>query len=321
MKVGIIGIGNMGKNHVRLVREHSHLVTLEGIFDPDEERVKSMGLMDVMYSSEEALMESVDAVIVAAPSSMHKKIALLAAEKNVHLLLEKPLALSYDDGKQIVDAYEKTDRVLMVGHVERFNPVVTEMEKIIEKEKVIGIEIDRCSPMDRRISDTDVIYDLMIHDVDILLNSLNHGASLKNIAAIGTNSYSEKYMDYVQGIFKFDNNVVASIVSSRATEGKIRSIRVHCENCCVQADLLHKTLQVSRKTQYNLDVGYNPVYTQENIIEQIFVPNVESLKAEQMHFFDCINKGLVPKTNGQDSLKSLRALDCIKADVYSKKGI
>lgn len=316
VKLGIIGIGNMGRNHVRLALEHDNSIDFVGIYDPDIDKVRTMDLEEQLFKDEESLLEAADAVIVAAPSSMHKRIGLLAAEKEVHLLMEKPLALSYEDAKEIVDAYKKIDKVLMVGHVERFNPAVVELEKIIENEELIAVEIDRCSPMDKRISDTDVIYDLMIHDVDILINSLNKKANVDSIKALGVTSYSEHYKDYVQALFSFENNVVASIVSSRATEGKIRSIRIHCKNACIEADLLHKTLSISRKTRYSLDIGYDPVYKQENITEEIFVPNVESLKSEQLHFLDCINNMKSPKTGGEESLKSLKALDLIKNKVY-----
>ena len=316
IKLGIIGVGNMGKNHVRLAHEHDAYIDFIGVFDPDSDRIKKMGLDDLAFDSEQQLMKAVDAVIVAAPSSMHKRLGLLAAENNCHLLMEKPLALSYEDGKELVEAFEKKDKVLMVGHVERFNPVITELEKAIKNEKVVAIEIDRCSPMDRRISDTDVIYDLMIHDVDILINSLVPNTVIENTHAVGTTSYSEHYKDYVQAVFKFENGAVGSVVSSRATEGKIRSIRVHCDKSCIEADLLHKSMEISRKTRYSLDVGYDPTYKQENIKEEIFVPNVESLKTEQLHFFECIRNHKEAKTNGASALRSLKVLDAIKEEVY-----
>ena len=316
IKLGIIGVGNMGKNHVRLAREHEAYIDFAGVFDPDKERVKKMELEDIAYDSEQELMEAVDAVIVAAPSSMHKKLGLMAAENGCHLLVEKPLALSYEDGKDLVEAFERTGKVLMVGHVERFNPVVTELEKVIKNEKIVAIETDRCSPMDRRISDTDVIYDLMIHDVDILINSIVPNAEIDHLHAVGTTSYSEHFKDYVQAVFRFDNGAVGSVVSSRATEGKIRSIRVHCDKACIEADLLHKSMEISRKTRYSLDVGYDPTYKQENIKEEIFVPNVESLKTEQLHFFECIRDNKMSKTSGVSALRSLKVLDAIKSEVY-----
>ena len=99
--------------------------------------------------------DTCDAVIIAAPSSLHKKIALKVATAGKHLLVEKPIALSAEDAQEIVDAFADTEQVLQVGHVERFNPVVLELEKIINNEDVVAVHIERCSSMDRRISDTD----------------------------------------------------------------------------------------------------------------------------------------------------------------------
>ncbi len=316
IKLGIIGVGNMGKNHVRIARELKEEFSLDAVFDPDAARVEQLGLTDIACGSEAELMDKVEAVIVASPSSMHKRVGLLAAEKNVHLLMEKPLALSEADAREVVEAFEKNGKALMTDHVERYNPVVRELSKILEKEQIAGVEIERCSPMDRRISDTDVIYDLMIHDVDILMNAIMPGVDFRSCSAYGTKVYSENFMDYVQALFQFDNDVVASVISSRTTESKIRKVRVHCATCFVDADLLNRRLTVTRKTRYTLDVGYDPRYSQENIIEQVFVPNVEPLRMSQLQFAECIREGKESLTSGKSALKSLNALDTIKSLVY-----
>ncbi len=316
IRVGIIGTGNMGKNHVRLVREMVNQFEFAGAYDPDQQRIQAMGLEKYAFDSIEELADAADALIIAAPSSLHKEIALVAAKKNKHLLIEKPLALSYEDGKQIINGFSNLDRVLMVGHVERFNPVVFELEEIIKNEDVVAIEIDRCSPMDRRISDTDVVYDLMIHDIDILINALNPHTEISEMSAYGSKVYSKDYADYVQAVMRFDNHVIASVVSSRTSESKIRTITVHCRECLIEADLLNKALTVSRKTKYILDVGYTPTYRQENIIERVFVPNEEPLRAELQHFYQCITKGEPSKTNGDKALNSIKILDMVKNLIY-----
>ncbi len=316
IRVGIIGTGNMGKNHVRLVREMVNQFEFIGVYDPDRERIQLMGLDEYAFNSIEELADAADALIIAAPSSLHKEIALVAAKKEKHLLIEKPLALSYEDGKQITNEFSNLDRVLMVGHVERFNPVVLELEEIIKNEDVVAIEIDRCSPMDKRISDTDVVYDLMIHDVDILINALNPHTEISEITAYGSKVYSRDYADYVQAIMRFKNNVIASVVSSRTSESKIRKIIVHCKDSFIEADLLNKALTVSRKTKYTLDVGYTPTYRQENIIERVFVPNEEPLRAELQHFYQCIANNEPSKTDGDKALNSIRVLDVVKNSIY-----
>ena len=317
IKLGIIGTGNMGRNHVRVAKELTNCFELVSVFDPDVNRISALSLDDIAASSEEELLSKVDAVIVAAPSSLHKALALKIAKAGKHLLVEKPLSLSYSDSEEVVAAFKQSAKVLMVGHVERFNNVVGELEKVLEHEEIVAIQMERCSSMDLRISDTDVVYDLMIHDMDILLNSIMPSREIRNLQAFGTKAYSEKFVDYVESLLQFDNGAIASVVCSRTTEDKIRMTRIHCKNAYIEADLLNKTLTISRKTKLNLDVGYSPVYRQENIKEKVFVPGKEPLKAEQEHFYDCIVNGCKPKTDGVSAARSIKVLDSIKNQIYA----
>ncbi len=317
IKIGVIGVGNMGKNHVRLLTEMKADYELAGVFDLNSEQVRKTGYQGTIFDSVEDILSNVEAVVIAAPSFLHKSLALQAFEHKCHLLVEKPLALGYEDGMEITQKYETMkDKVLMVGHVERFNPVVQELTKILNNEEIIAVTIERCSPMDLRIGDTDVIYDLMIHDVDILLNAILPESKLKDLYAIGRTSYNEKNVDYVQAIFKFEDAIQASIISSRTTEDKIRKIKVHCKEAYVDCDLLHKSIMISRRTHYHLDTGYSPVYKQENILERVFVPNVEPLKMELAYFAESIRAGAAYINTGKKASLDLQILDKIKDLIY-----
>lgn len=317
IKIGVIGVGNMGKNHVRLLTEMKEDYELCGVYDLDKEKVLKTGHAGRIYDSAEELMSDVEAVVVAAPSFLHKQLALQAAEHNLHLLMEKPLSLGHEDAEEVCRRYEQIpDKILMVGHVERFNPVVQELGKILNDEEVLAVTIERCSPTDLRISDTDVIYDLMIHDVDILLNAILPGKKIEELYAIGRTSYNEKYLDYVQAIFKFDNKVQASIVASRTTEEKIRKIKIHCKGAFINCDLLHKSIVISRRTHFHLDTGYSPIYKQENITEHVFVPNVEPLRKELSYFSESIRTGNGGINSGKSASLDLQVLDRIQELVY-----
>lgn len=118
IKVGIIGAGNMGSNHIRLVKEMNNYFELMAIYDVDTSKIEKLGVTDFSVRSVDDLIEKSEAIIIAAPSSLHKELALKTSKAEKHLLVEKPLALSENDAKSIVEAYEYNQKVLMVGHVE-----------------------------------------------------------------------------------------------------------------------------------------------------------------------------------------------------------
>lgn len=303
IEVGVIGVGHMGRKHVHLLSDMKESFHLCGVYDLDEKLVRSMGYTGKIFQSEDELMSNVEAVIIAAPSFLHKQLVLKAAEHNLHVLVEKPLSLSAKDAAEVCERYKALDhKVLMVGHVERFNPVVLELEKILGSEEIIAVTMERCSPMDMHISDTDVIYDLMIHDMDILLNAVFPGLPLHKVHAFGRTSYNEKNFDYVQAIFQFENKAQASIISSRATEDKIRRINVHCKEAYIECDLMHKAITISRNTHH----------------QKVFVPDVEPLEAELSCFASSIAAGKALQNSGETAVKDLEVLDEIRNLVYGR---
>lgn len=306
VKIGVIGTGNMGKNHVRITNEESALFELVALHDANAETAYNMAETFGVHHTKsiEELLGMVEAVVIAAPSSLHTEIALMAAQRGVHALVEKPLALTVADAEKICIAFAKAEKVLMVGHVERYNPVMIELQKILKNEQVIAIDAHRCSPFDGRISDADVISDLMIHDIDLLCNGLVQERIVK-LQAHGKNVASKRNLDYVQALVDFDGGIMGSITASRITEDKIRTVDVHTRTAYIHADLLTRTLQIARRTNYSLDTGYAPTYRQENIIEKVMVPMFEPLKKELAIFADCIRNNRIPPTKGEDAVRSI----------------
>ena len=309
IKVGVIGVGNMGCNHVRVYSELFSDVDFIGVFDHDRKRAKIVTekFGGSFFDTIEGLLDNTQAVSIATPTSMHLEHGLLAADAGVNALIEKPIAASFEDGKKLVDAFGKKKLVLQIGHIERHNPAVVELKRILESEKVLAISFNRLSS-DRRIHDTDIVHDLMIHDIDIM-NWLV-GNPVRNIHAEGiTNVLGKGSIDYAEGLIKFENDAVACLTASRITEDKIRTITVHTDNAYIQVDCVSRSIQISRKTNYRLDVGHDITYRQENILEKVIVPQYEPLKAQLSDFIKCIITGKEPLVSGNAGLEAVRIAD------------
>jgi predicted dehydrogenase len=191
----------------------------------------------------------------------------------------------------------------VVGHIERFNPVTSELDKILSSEEILSIDVHRLSPFDARIFDTDVALDLMIHDIDLLSNFIRDDIS--DIKSQGINVYSNTF-DYVQTLIKYSSGKLASLTASRITEDKKRTVEINTKSAYIVADYLNRTITITRKTKFSLDVGYATKYKQENIQEKVFVPMKEPLFAELEHFHECISTRAVPKTSIINSLNVLK---------------
>lgn len=288
LKVGVVGVGHMGQNHVRIFSEEQSHFDLIGIYDafPAQAQKIAAQFETAAFPDIHELLEQVNAVVIAVPSSLHKEVGLLAAAHGVHALIEKPLALTSADAEELSQAFEERGLKLAVGHVERFNPVVTELSKILLHEQIIAIEARRYSSFDGRITDASVVEDLMIHDVDLVC-SLMEGHGIRRSAGFGQVVKSNR-LDFVQGILEFDNGVQALVSASRVTEDKVRELCVHTRESFIRADLLSKTLRIYKNTNMLLENGRQNSYKQDSVVQKIFVPIVEPLRAELISFYDSV---------------------------------
>ena len=311
LRIGVIGAGSMGRNHVRILSGEKKNCEFVGFFDADENRAGEVARQFSVraFPSAQALMDEVDAVTIAAPSSKHKEVALEAARRGLHALVEKPLALTVDDAKAIDRAFAAAGRVLMVGHVERYNPVVTELCKLVQHEKIVALEVRRYSPYNGRINDADVIQDLMIHDIDLVCNVLLP-QKLANIYTVGESTVSGK-LDFAQSLMQFEDGTAASLGASRLTQSKVREIAVHTDRSYILADLLNRSLSVIRNTNLVIDEGTESAYRQDSVTQRIFVPMVEPLHMELMDFLGCAMQGREPAANGQAASRAIEIAETI----------
>ena len=289
LKIGVIGTGHMGVNHVRNLSDEKRF-DLVGIFDADINRAKEIaGEYDTKaFESLDDLLDNVDAVVVAVPSSLHKEVGLKVAEKGKHALIEKPLATNSADAKEISEAFKKKGLKLQVGHIERFNAVVQEMKSILKGKEIFYIEARRYSAFSGsgRISDVSVIEDLMIHDIDIVCD-LMEPSEVTDIRGNGESIRSD-LVDFATCMIDFSSNAHAVINASRVSQEKERKIEVHTADSIVSADLLTKTLTITQNTEMIIESADSGKYKQDAVVQKVFVPILEPLRAELKSFYEAV---------------------------------
>lgn len=312
LRIGVIGVGNMGQHHTRVL---SLLKDVEfiGISDVNAERGIDIASKYQVRFFENYLdmLPHVDAVCVAVPTRLHHRVGLDCLGAGVHVLIEKPIAASISEAESLVNAAAESNCILQVGHIERFNPAFQELSKVLKTENLLALEAHRMSPYSDRANDVSVVLDLMIHDLDLLLELAN--SPVTNVTASGSRASESGYLDYVTATLNFANGIVANVTASKVTHRKIRSIMAHCKNSLTEADFLNNEILIHRQTTANYTTDYGQVlYRQDGLIEKVYTSNIEPLHAELEHFVSCVRGGNKPSVGGEQALKALRLASSIE---------
>ena len=316
VRTGVVGVGAMGQHHARIwaAMPGSRLM---GVADPNLERAREVAARhDVpVYADHHDLLKQVDAVSLAAPTTLHYQIALDCLAQGVHLLVEKPLAATLSEAQALVQAAQQAGVVLQVGHVERFNPTFAELANVLSGRQIVAIDAHRLSPFATRASDVSVVYDLMVHDLDLILTLIQ--APLAGIKAVGSKVRSPQ-LDHAIALLTFANGCVASLSASKITQHKIRQLSVTCVDAFIMADLLARTVMIYRQSAADYYEHQSQVlYRQEGVIEQVYVPPVEPLYAELQHFASCVREGREPRVGAKDALRVMELAETIEAQVLA----
>lgn len=306
LKIGVVGTGHMGRNHVRNLSEEKRF-DFVGIYDSDKKQAEEVAdKYDVrVFDTIDDLLDEAEAVVIAVPSSLHKEVALKVAEHGVHALVEKPLATTSGDAREIEEAFRKKNLKLAVGHIERFNPVFKELRKLVDPEKIIYIEACRYSPFigSGRITDTTVVEDLMIHDVDLVC-SLMGDTELTSLHGRGEAVMADQ-TDFATCLMDFGGRTHAVVNASRISQNKERSITVHTKDSCICADLLARTLEVYKSTNLTVDLDKDNSYQQDGIMQKIFVPIEEPLRSELVSFYNSVVNDMPIEADGKVGIRAI----------------
>ena len=304
IRIGVVGVGVMGRNHARVLSEMPG-VTLVGVADPDRKAAEAVagpiGCVGV-GSLQELVALGVEAVSIAAPTHLHHQIALEVIAAGLHLLVEKPIASTVEEGREIVDAATKAGVTLMIGHVERFNPAVQTIKQAIKGEDILSIGITRVGPFPPRMSNVGVVIDLAVHDIDLIHWFTE--SDITEVQPLLTSAVAERE-DIALLQFRTKSGVLASINTNWLTPFKARTVHVATRKKYVIGDLL--TRQVTECFGYQPDGSYS--------MRHLSVGHAEPLRAELIAFIDAVRAKTPAKVTGDEGVASLEvAIRCLLED-------
>jgi len=302
--VGVIGVGNMGQHHARVFSLMKD-VQVVGVADINVERGLDVASRYRVHFYEDyrELLPHVAAVAIAVPTVLHHEVGMACLEAGVHVLIEKPIAASIAEAESLVNRAADCNCILQVGHIERFSPVFQRLGQVLQREEPLAFEAHRLSPYSDRASDVSVVFDLMIHDIDLLLELIP--SPVTQITASGNRASPWGYLDYVTATLTFANGAIATLTASKVTHRKVRTIAVHCKNALVEADFLHNEISIYRQGSSSSDYGQLP-YPRDGLIEKVHIEPIDKLHAELEHFINCVRGGNQPSVGGEQALKALK---------------
>jgi len=238
MKIAIIGLGAMGKNHYRILKELEESATIVGLCDT----VALEGYEEPCFTELTSMLENTkpDAIIIATPTFLHKEVALECIERGIHIFIEKPAAASAEDARIILEAAQAKEVRSCVGHVERFNPVVQALQEELKEREIYTISITRVGPFPPRIADVGVLTDLSVHDID-LMRFITH-REIKDQAVFKSRKIHNHHEDNAVLNFELEDNIIANILTNWLTPFKKRVIEVACKQVYLEADLITQNL-------------------------------------------------------------------------------
>ena len=302
LRTGVIGVGVMGSNHARVLAELPG-VDFVGIADPD--RIQAHSVAQALGCAEfpdfAALLDAgAEALSIAAPTEVHHEIALACIARGVHVLVEKPIASTIEEGRAIVAAARRAGVTLMVGHVERFNPAVQAIKDALREEDILSIAITRVGPFPPRMSNVGVVIDLAVHDIDLIRWFTD--SEIVEVQPQLSSAVAERE-DIALLQFRTASGVLAHINTNWLTPFKARDVQVATRRKYVMADLL--TRQVTECFGFQPDGAYS--------MRHLPVGHAEPLRAEITAFLAAVRSGTTPAVTGEEGVASLEiAMRCLR---------
>jgi predicted dehydrogenase len=312
VRIGVIGAGDWGRNHLRVLHALPE-AALAGFVEPDAARRAAVSSEHGVpgFADLDALAAAgVDAVTIAVPTPSHREIALAAAARGLHLLVEKPLAASEADAEAIVDAARRHGVLLQVGHLERWNPAFRALHERCRRPRFI--EGHRLAPFGQRGTEVAVVLDLMVHDLDLVLALV--GRPVARVDAVGVAVLTPE-VDIANARIEFEGGAIANLTASRISREKLRKIRVFEEDAYLAANLVTREVEFFRKVRAPEAAGGARI-TQE----AVRVEEDEPLRAELASFAAAVESGGTPVVGGEEGRAAVALANRVLEAIERRRG-
>ena len=308
MPVAVIGVGEHGKRHANAFT-HVKGAELAGVYDQREDRAAELAeeLGVRAFKSLEEALENVEAVSIVIPTTEHAAVARAAMEAGIDVLLEKPITRTVEEADELIQLAERTGRILQVGHLERFNPGVVAAKAVTRQP--LFFEIHRLGVFSPRSLDVDVVFDLMIHDLDLVLWLAN--AKVREVRAVGLPVLTDR-VDIANARVEFENGAVANFTASRVSTEKVRKFRYFQPHEYLSIDFSRRDalmLYVDRQ-------GERPRIAFRNLEAQ----NADPLEAELESFVECVRTRRPPLVGGQEGRSALALAENVMVCIEEHAG-
>jgi len=294
IRTAVIGTGAMGRHHARVYRE-METTELVGVYDADSYQAGAVATAQGVHafdSIESLLASGVDAVSIAVPTTLHAEVAKRVMKAGVHVLVEKPIAGTIREATEMMDVARDTNRLLMVGHIERYNPAIRTLSAKVEPEEILAINIVRVGPRPPRVKDAGVIIDLSVHDIDLAFYLT--GRFTDDVFAV-TSSFPMDFEDTASMLLRLSGGIAVQLTANWITPYKSREVQVITQDRLFKADLIARTVvSFSQSTDGS---GYT--------VEDLPVSSVEPLKAELSAFIHAVRYGLPAPVSARDGIRAL----------------
>lgn len=297
LRVGVVGVGYLGSIHARIYQRMPN-VNLAAVMDTNTESGSQVAQeCDCRFVQNLGdLLDSVDAVSIVVPTSLHREIAEPFLERGIPVLLEKPVAHTVEDARAIVELANRSKTLLQIGHLERFNAGVVRLAAELDRPRFM--EVHRLGEFVARATDVDVVTDLMIHDIDIVLSLVS--SELRYISAVGARVITD-HVDIANARLEFEDGAVVNVTASRVSSKKFRRIRIFAESCYLALNFEDQQIDVARPGPRPEAGGFAPI-----ISESIQVTPRPPLDAELEDFVDCVKSGRHPVVDGEAGVRALQ---------------